>query len=197
MQQEEREKRRVYAKISKAALCHNMEAMQASLPAGVKMAGVVKANGYGHGAASVCEVIAPYVAFYCVATAEEALELREKGIEKPILILGPVPGDDYASLIRAGIRPSIFTEEQAASLSAAAVALGIRAPFHLAVDTGMNRIGLRADETGVALAEKPIRCSTLRGCSHIFTARMSGISRPRSDRRRASGTLRQHLLRRD
>ena len=53
MQQEEREKRRVYAKISKAALCHNMEAMQASLPAGVKMAGVVKADGYGHGAASV------------------------------------------------------------------------------------------------------------------------------------------------
>ena len=76
MQQEEREKRRVYAKISKAALCHNMEAMQASLPAGVKMAGVVKAVGYGHGAASVCEVIAPYVAFYCVAAAEEALELR-------------------------------------------------------------------------------------------------------------------------
>ena len=65
-----------------------------------------------------------------------------------------MPGDDYASLIRAGIRPSIFTEEQAAALSAAAVALGIRAPFHLAVDTGMNRIGLRADETGVALAEK-------------------------------------------
>lgn len=161
LQQEERKERRVYATISKAALCHNMEAMQAALPAGVKLAGVVKADGYGHGAASVCEVIKPYVAFYCVAAAEEALELRRKGVEKPILILGPMPGDDYATLIRAGVRPSVFTEEQAVALSAAAVSLGVRAPFHLAVDTGMNRIGLRADETGVALAEKIAACPML------------------------------------
>ena len=87
MERQDREQMRVYAKISRAALRHNMEAMRDSLPEGIRIAGVVKADAYGHGAALVADTIAPYVRFFCVATAEEALGLRKHGIEKPVLVL--------------------------------------------------------------------------------------------------------------
>ena len=154
MERQDREQMRVYAKISRAALRHNMEAMRDSLPEGIRIAGVVKADAYGHGAALVADTIEPYVSFFCVATAEEALGLRKHGIEKPVLVLGPVFDADYEDLVRAEIRPSIFTEAQAEALSKAAEKLGRKAAFHLAVDTGMHRIGLNPDTEGVLLAER-------------------------------------------
>lgn len=154
MRKEEIERQRVYAKISRSALCHNMEVMRDSLPAGMRMAAVVKADGYGHGAAAVADAINPYVSFFCVATAEEALALRKHGVQKPVLILGPVSDAAYEDLVRAEVRPSIFTEAQAEALSHAAAKLGCKAAFHLAVDTGMHRIGLCPDAEGVLLAER-------------------------------------------
>ena len=85
MERQNRKEERVYAKISRAALCHNMELMRDSLPDGIRIAGVVKADAYGHGAALVADAIKPYVSFFCVATAEEALALRAHGIQKPVL----------------------------------------------------------------------------------------------------------------
>ena len=155
------EQMRVYAKISRAALRHNMEAMRDSLPEGIRIAGVVKADAYGHGAALVADTIKPYVSFFCVATAEEALGLRKHGIEKPVLVLGPVFDADYEDLVRAEIRPSIFTEAQAEALSKAAEKLGRKAAFHLAVDTGMHRIGLNPDAEGVLLAGRIAAFSNL------------------------------------
>ena len=79
---------RVYAEIDLDAAVHNMQAMQAGLAAGAKMIGVVKTDGYGHGAAPVAHAIDPYVAGYAVAAIEEARNLQLHGITKPILILG-------------------------------------------------------------------------------------------------------------
>ena len=154
MERQNRKEARVYAKISRAALCHNMELMRDSLPDGIRIAGVVKADAYGHGAALVADAIKPYVSFFCVATAEEALALRTHGVQKPVLILGPVFDSDYEDLVQADIRPSIFTEAQAEALSKAAEKLGRKAAFHLAVDTGMHRIGLSPDAEGVRLTER-------------------------------------------
>ena len=145
---------RVYAEIDLDAVIENMKSMKRNLVPGTGLVGVVKADGYGHGSVPVARVIEPYVEAYAVATAEEALLLRRHGIPKPILILGPVHESHYASLIEKEIRPVIFTERQARALSKEALSLGKTADFHLAVDTGMSRIGLDADESGVRLAKE-------------------------------------------
>ncbi len=177
---------RVYARIDLDAVEENMKAMQAVLAGGACMIGVVKADGYGHGAVPVAKTIDPYVAGYATATIEEARNLQKHGITKPILILGATHPSRSLELAEHGIRPAIFTMEQALAMSKAAAALfskagagenGIsgakapsarsvrpgapspwpvcpagRVPVHLAVDTGMSRIGMSCDENGAKLA---------------------------------------------
>lgn len=132
---------RAYAKIYLDRIEENMEAMQRNLTPGTMMLGVVKTDGYGHGAVAVAKTIDRYVCGYAVATVEEALELRRHGIIKGILVLGVVPESQYDTVIREEIRPSVFDLRRARLLSERAVSLGKRAKLHIAVDTGMNRIG--------------------------------------------------------
>ncbi len=143
---------RVYARIDLDAVKRNMSSMRAALEDDVKIMGVVKTDGYGHGAVPVAQAIEPYVSGYAVATIEEARNLQRHGTEKPILILGVTHPDDYGRLIKNGIRPSVFTMEQAQLLSSAAVGMGKTAMIHLAVDTGMNRIGMSCGPEGAELA---------------------------------------------
>ena len=77
---------RIYARIDLDAIVKNMEAMRENLPAKTKMIGVVKTDGYGHGAVPVAKTIAPFVWGYAVATLEEGQNLRRHGIDKPILV---------------------------------------------------------------------------------------------------------------
>ena len=154
MEQYMHQYRRVYAEVDLDALVFNLQSMRNRLPAEMKMAAVVKTDGYGHGAVPAAVAADPYVSFLCVASAEEALNLRLNGLSKPILILGPVPGDEYGELVREDIRPAVFTMEQAEAVSRAAESAGKTAKVHLAVDTGMNRIGMRPDEEGACLAER-------------------------------------------
>lgn len=149
---------RVYARIDLDAVIHNMQAMQANLTGGARTIGVVKTDAYGHGAVPVAQAIDPYVAGYAVATIEEARNLQLHGITKPILILGVTHPSRSRELVEYGIRPTVFTMEQARALSEAAEA-GARgsqtplcAKIHLAVDTGMSRIGLPCDAEGARLA---------------------------------------------
>lgn len=132
---------RVYAKIHLDRIEENMKAMQENLTPKTMMIGVVKTDGYGHGAVPVAKTIDRYVAGYAVATVEEALELRRHGITKGILVLGPVPERQYDIVIREEIRPAIFDTRRAGLLSDAAVRMGKKAKIHIAVDTGMSRIG--------------------------------------------------------
>lgn len=143
---------RVYAPIDLDAVVFNMESMKKRLAPGIGMIGVVKTDGYGHGAVPVAEAMDPYVQGYAVATAEEALMLRRHGITKPVLILGVTHKSHYKELIEEQIRPAVFTMEQAAPLSEQAVRMGKTARIHLALDTGMSRIGMFPDEQGAELA---------------------------------------------
>ena len=97
---------RAYAKIHLDRIEENMKAMQANLTPGTKMFGVVKADGYGHGAIPVAKTIDPYVFAYAVATAEEAFQLRRHGITKDILILGSAPTGCYREIILQNICPA-------------------------------------------------------------------------------------------
>ena len=122
--------------------------------AGVPVMAVVKADAYGHGAIPVAQLLENQCAFFGVALVQEALELRRAGIQKPILVLGQTPPDAFPEAIVQGIRPAIFRYEDAQRLSQAAEQLGMDAPFHFAVDTGMGRIGFQPTEEDAALCQK-------------------------------------------
>lgn len=133
---------RVYAAIHLDRIEENMRAMQKNLHPGTKIIGTVKTDGYGHGAVAVAKTIDPYVAGYAVAAPEEALELRDHGVTKPVMILGSVWEDWYAELIEQDIHLTVFELSRAEKISETAVRLGKTAGIHIAVDVGMSRIGL-------------------------------------------------------
>ncbi|MEY8356158.1 alanine racemase [Lachnospiraceae bacterium 54-53] len=159
---------RVYEAVDLDAIRHNMEAMSANLKPGTGMIGVVKADGYGHGAVPVARAIDPYVWGYAVATVEEGVILRKHGIEKPVLVLGAVPGDGYELLLEYGICPTVFQIKAAKCLSELAVAAGKTAVIHLAVDTGMSRIGFPVTEAAADEAAEVCRLPGIRA-EGLFT----------------------------
>lgn len=153
---------RVYAAVNLDALTHNMEAMQANLSEGTSIIGVVKTDGYGHGSVPVALAIDPYVKGYAVASVDEAVILRKHGIQKMILVLGVTHESRYEDLIRYKIRPAMFQYDKVHKLSDLAQKMEERADIHVAVDTGMNRIGLRPDKESAKLVADMSRLPGIR-----------------------------------
>lgn len=143
---------RVYALVNLDAIEENMKAMAAGLGKGTGIIGVVKTDGYGHGAVPVAKAIDPYVKGYAVATADEAMNLRSHGVIKPVLVLGVTHKSHYEDLIRREIRSAVFERKQAQDLSERAVSMGKEAYVHLVLDTGMSRIGMKFCEESAELA---------------------------------------------
>ena len=136
---------RVYATVNLDAVASNMRSMRDNLPASTLIMGSVKADGYGHGSVPVAKTIEPYVFGYAVATIDEGIILRRHGINKTILILGVTHESRYEDLLRYDIRTALFQYEKAKKLSDLALKQGKKAVVHLALDTGMSRIGMKAD----------------------------------------------------
>jgi len=136
---------RVYATVNLDAVASNMRSMRDNLPASTLIMGSVKADGYGHGSVPVAKTIEPYVFGYAVATIDEGIILRRHGINKTILILGVTHESRYEDLLRYDIRTAMFQYEKAKKLSDLALKQGKKAVVHLALDTGMSRIGMKAD----------------------------------------------------
>lgn len=135
--------RRIYAEIDLDAIEENIEHMKANIAPSTEIIAVIKADGYGHGAVPIARMIEEkdYLWGFAVATAQEAYELREHQIHKPILILGYTFEEEYETFVKQKIRPVVFQYEMAKAMSDAAVKLGGTITVHLAVDTGMTRIG--------------------------------------------------------
>jgi len=121
---------------------------------GVNVMAVVKANGYGHGIAPVTLAAIEAGATWCgVARLEEGLELRQAGIEAPVLVLGSTPPGMLSAAVKGGISMAVWDVEQVRAAEAAAGANGGRARLHLKVDTGMTRLGAHPGEAlGIARA---------------------------------------------
>jgi len=135
-------------------LKHNCRTVKQLVGENVKIAAVVKANGYGHGAVQVSKACLEAGAdFLTVAVLSEAVELREAGFTCPILIMGWTPIEGYAMAIEQELRLTIYNQQEAEKLNRIAIALGKRAKVHLKLDTGMSRLGFQADEAGLAIAE--------------------------------------------
>ena len=155
--------------------------------AGVPVMAIVKADAYGHGAIQVARQLEGSCAFFGVSSMLEALELRKSGIATPVLILGQIPTSAFATAIREGIRPAIFRYEDACELSRTALELGLDAPFHLAVDTGMSRIGFQATEREADICAQISRLPgiAVEGVfSHFATADCADLTKARQQAER-------------
>ncbi|MDR2525723.1 MAG: alanine racemase [Oscillospiraceae bacterium] len=150
---------RTWAEISLDAIAHNVRAARQCMPPGSKLMCVIKADGYGHGALALARYLEDKCEYYAVAVLEEALTLRAAGVQKPILLLGYTSPNQHAAVVGADVAQTIFSIETARALSAAAVERGRRAKVHIAVDTGMARIGFpdtaEAAQAVAALAALP------------------------------------------
>ncbi len=168
-------------KIDLDIIQRNFAAVRAK--AGVPVMAVVKADAYGHGAVQVARLLQDQCAFFGVSSIHEALELRQAGLQTPILILGQTPVAAFPTAIRQGIRPTIFNLEDAQALSRAAAEVGMPALFHFAVDTGMSRIGFQADEESAQLCARIAGLPGLQAegiFSHFATADCADLSKAKA-----------------
>lgn len=105
---------------------------------------VVKANGYGHGAATAAgAALAGGATTLCVALIEEGLQLRAEGIDAPIMVLSEQPDAHLEAAVAAGLQLTVYSHDALAHLEATGAA---GHPVHLKVDTGMHRVGCRPDD---------------------------------------------------
>lgn len=143
---------RVKAVISLDAIEQNFREMRKNIAKDTRMIAVIKADAYGHGATAVAQLIEDYdyIWGFAAATAEEAISLREAGIAKPILILGIVFDEYYPELVRYDIRPAVCEYEEARRLSEEAALQQKTVHIHIALDTGMTRIGYADTSESVA-----------------------------------------------
>ena len=134
---------RVKAVISLDAVEQNFREMRKNIAEDTKMIAVVKADAYGHGAVPIAHLIEnhDYIWGFAAATAEEAVHLRQAGITKPILILGIVFDEYFPELVQYDIRPAVCESDEAKKLSDEAVLQNKTVHIHIALDTGMTRIG--------------------------------------------------------
>ena len=158
------EHNRVCAEIDLDAIAYNMEQMKKRIGDHARLIAVVKADGYGHGAVPVAKMFeaCSYVWGYAVACLEEAAELREQGIRKPILILGCVFPDQFEEMIRYDVRPAVYMESMAERISQEAVRQGKDAFIHIKIDTGMGRIGFPVTEESADAIERISRLPGIR-----------------------------------
>ena len=137
---------RCYAEVSLKAIGHNIAQVKKRLRPGVKLLAVIKADSYGHGAVRVGKYLEDQVDYFAVATAEEAMELREQGIRLPVLVLGYISPEQYGEILDYDITQTVYSLEIAEKLSEASVKAGCRTKIHAALDTGMTRIGFHITE---------------------------------------------------
>lgn len=158
-----------WADVDLGAVRHNVEVLcAAAAPAAVWA--VVKADGYGHGAAPIAgAALAGGARGLCVALAQEGVALRAAGFDCPILVLSEQPPSELVDAVRAGLELTVYSFAQ---LHAIAEAGGRDHRVHLKIDTGMRRVGAAADEAlalAAAIDASPaVRLAGL--CTHLAVA---------------------------
>lgn len=141
------ERRWSWVEIDLGAIQNNVAIARRAIGPDCRLMAVVKADAYGHGAVKVARTaLSAGADQLAVATVDEGVELRKAGVTAPILILSEPPAEAIPLLLNYNLMPSIYTPEFAINYAELADMHGLKAPFHLAVNTGMNRIGVRFDE---------------------------------------------------
>ncbi|MEG0963090.1 MAG: alanine racemase [Lachnospiraceae bacterium] len=139
---------RVYAEINLDAIHHNMEQMHKLIHPNTKIMGVIKTDGYGHGAVPIgmeLETLEDTWG-YAAATVEEAHILRRNGLKKPILVLGATFMEHYELLADDAIRATVYSLRQAQQMEDVAEKLNKKIMIHVKIDTGLSRLGFQVTE---------------------------------------------------
>ena len=141
--------RGAWAEINLDAIAHNVQVAKANLKPSTKLCAVVKADAYGHGAVRVAiEAARNGADFLAVALLQEAVKLREAGLDMPILILGSMLPEVADLVVRYDISQAVFDEERLYALNEAAIKQNTKAKIHIKIDTGMHRIGVHVRDAG-------------------------------------------------
>lgn len=157
---------RSWTEISLGQVVKNYKVYKESLEAGRKIIAVVKANAYGHGDAEVARVLeAEGINFLAVSNINEAVKLRKAGIKSDILVLGYTPPSHLEKLSKYRIMQTIVDKNHVFELKKYATD-GVK--YHLAIDTGMRRIGLDGKTQEETVKEIRLIASALNVCG-LFT----------------------------
>ncbi len=140
---------RTFAEIDLDAILNNFNELKKCVSDNTKICAVIKADGYGHGSVVLAELLKDKADYFAVATVDEAIELRNAGIRTPVLILAYTHDDDNVLLIENDISMTVFTLDSAINIQRAAQITGKRAKIHIAIDTGMTRIGFSLNDESV------------------------------------------------
>ena len=139
--------RPTWVEIDLSAIAHNTRQIAALVGPRVRILASLKADAYGHGAVKVAHtVLHNGASMLGVATVSEAMPLREAGINAPILVFGYIPSWQMREAVHMGVTLTLYSIEAAQAASRAALALGKTALAHIKVDTGMGRLGIRAEQ---------------------------------------------------
>ena len=161
-----------WAQIDLGALRHNVATLAAHV-APQQMWAVVKADAYGHGAVECARVALQSGAHgLCVALVQEGIELRQAGINAPILIMSEQPEEQFRDIISYGLIATLYNEATIVRFAHTANELEIMASVHVKVDSGMHRVGVQPDNAvRVASLVADSQWLTLDGMfTHLATA---------------------------
>lgn len=151
-----------WVEINLESLAENIIEIKKGIPSGKKMLGIVKADAYGHGSQMIAQtMLASGVDMFGVSSVDEGLDLRNVKIKAPILVVGAIPVWAVETAARNDISFSVFNEEHLTACKDVYERTGIKPKVHVKLDTGMNRIGVRAEE-GVNYIEKVRKADYLR-----------------------------------
>ena len=137
---------RTWAEVDLTAIEHNFMAARNHLPKDMKLLVTIKANAYGHGAVTVAKLLEGKTDYFALAAMDEAVQLRQAGIQTPLLILGPVMPSDYPRAAKYGVALPVSSLKEAKAISDCGEAAGQKIAVHFALDTGMSRIGFACTE---------------------------------------------------
>jgi len=161
-----------WAQIDRGALRHNVATLAAHL-APQQLWAVVKADAYGHGAVECARIALQSGAHgLCVALVQEGIELRQAGINAPILIMSEQPEEQFRDIISYGLIATLYNESTIVRFARTASELEIMASVHVKVDSGMHRVGAQPDNVvRVASLVAESQWLTLDGMfTHLATA---------------------------
>lgn len=152
---------RTWAEIDLSALIHNFNIIKSKAKTSKIMA-VVKANAYGHSVSDIAPALEKAGAdSFAVSNIDEAIQLREIGIKKPILILGYTPIDAVKLLSENDISQCVYSKEYALALSEKAVKENIKINIHIKLDTGMSRLGFNCRDNSLEGISEAINAAKL------------------------------------
>lgn len=147
--------RPTWAEIDLDAIQHNVREVKRLLPEGTELMAVVKANGYGHGAGPVAKAaLAAGATRLAVSSVDEGIELRQEGIDAPILVLGYTDPTSAGDVVAWKLTQTVYEPQLLAALQAAAASVHAVVKVHLKIDTGMGRIGVSNGDDALALAKQ-------------------------------------------